>query len=40
MKIKDFLDGMPKLSHTVTWKCPKCEKEAPILLEGIEAFFE
>ncbi len=39
-KIKDYLEGMPKLSHTVTWKCPKCEKEAPILLEGIEAFFE
>ena len=38
-KIKDYLDGMPKLSHTITWKCPKCEKEAPMLLEGIEAFF-
>ena len=39
-KIKDYLDGMPKLSHTITWKCPKCEKEAPMVLEGIEAFFE
>ena len=39
-KIRDFLEGMPKLSHTITWKCPKCEKEAPMVLEGIEAFFE
>ena len=39
-KIKEFLEGMPTLRHTVEWKCPKCEKEAPLLLEGIDAFFE
>jgi len=38
-KIKEFLEGMPTLRHTVEWKCPKCEKEAPLLLEGIDAFF-
>ena len=40
VKIKDFLEGMPTLRHTVTWKCPKCDKQAPVLLEGIDAFFE
>ena len=39
-KIKDFLEGMPTLRHTVTWKCSKCERQAPLLLEGIDAFFE
>ena len=39
-KIRAFFDGMPKLKHDVTWKCPKCDKEAPMVLEGIDAFFE
>ncbi len=39
-KIRDFFDGMPKLKHDVTWKCPKCDKEAPMILEGIDSFFE
>jgi hypothetical protein len=39
-KIRDFFDGMPKLKHDVTWKCPKCDKEAPMVLEGIDSFFE
>ena len=39
-KIRDFFDGMPKLKHDITWKCPKCDKEAPQVLEGIDAFFE
>ena len=38
-KIKDFLEGMPTLRHTVEWKCPKCERKGPIILEGIDAFF-
>ena len=38
-KIREFFDGMPKLKHDVTWKCPKCDKEAPMVLEGIDAFF-
>ncbi len=38
-KIKDFLEGMPALRHTAEWKCPKCDKEGPLLLEGIDAFF-
>ena len=38
-KIKDFLEGMPTLRHEVIWKCSKCERQAPILLEGIDSFF-
>ena len=39
-KIREFFDGMPKLRHEITWKCPKCNKEAPQVLEGIDSFFE
>ena len=39
-KIRGFFDGMPKLKHDIMWKCPKCDKEAPMVLEGIDAFFE
>ena len=39
VKIKEFLEGMPTLRHTETWKCSKCDKETPLLLEGIDAFF-
>jgi len=39
-KIREFFDGMPKLRHKITWKCPKCNKEAPQVLEGIDSFFE
>ena len=39
-KIKEFLDGMPTVRHTVKWECSKCNKSIPIVLEGIEAFFE
>ena len=38
-KIREFFDGMPKLKHDIMWKCPKCDKEAPMVLEGIDAFF-
>ena len=38
-KIREFFDGMPKLRHVITWKCPKCDKEAPQVLEGIDSFF-
>ena len=38
-KIRDYFEGMPRLRHVVTWKCPKCELTAPLVLEGIDAFF-
>ena len=38
-KIRNFFESMPRLKHEVTWTCPKCNKSAPLLLEGIDAFF-
>jgi hypothetical protein len=38
-KIRDYFEGMPRLRHSITWKCPKCEQTAPLLLEGLDAFF-
>ena len=38
-KIRDFFESMPRLRHEITWKCPKCDKTAPLLLEGIDSFF-
>ena len=38
-KIRDYFEGMPRLKHTIKWKCPKCELTAPLVLEGIDAFF-
>ena len=38
-KIRDFFEGMPRLKHIVEWKCPKCDKTADMLLEGIDSFF-
>ena len=38
-KIRDYFEGMPRLRHEISWKCPKCEQTAPLLLEGIDAFF-
>ena len=38
-KIRDYFEGMPRLKHTIEWKCPKCDKTADMLLEGIDSFF-
>ena len=38
-KIRNFFEGMPRLKHIVEWKCPKCDKTADMLLEGIDSFF-
>lgn len=38
-KVSDFFNAMPKLSHTIKWKCPSCGKEEQVLLEGLDAFF-
>ena len=37
--VATFFDSMPKLKHTVKWKCPKCGEEDEIVLEGIGNFF-
>lgn len=39
-KIKDFFEASPTVSYKGNVKCPKCEKEHDVLLEGILDFFE
>jgi len=34
-----FFDTMPKLKHTVKWKCSKCGCDDEITLEGLTSFF-
>ena len=38
-KIRNFFESMPRLRHEVAWTCSKCDKSAPLLLEGIDSFF-
>jgi hypothetical protein len=38
-KIQSFFDTMPKLTHTVDYNCPVCNKAHTILLEGMQSFF-
>ena len=38
-KIRNFFESLPRLNHEITWTCPKCDKSAPLLLEGIDSFF-
>ena len=37
--ITDFMNNMPKLSHTVEWTCNACGEKETILLEGLQSFF-
>jgi hypothetical protein len=37
--ISDFFEGMPKLSHDITWKCSECGEKDSIKLEGLDSFF-
>lgn len=38
-KLSEFFDSMPKLRHTVEWKCSGCGEEEKIVLEGLANFF-
>ena len=38
-KIREFFESMPRLRHEITWTCSKCDKSAPMLLQGIDSFF-
>ena len=38
-KIQNFFDTMPKMSHTINYSCPVCNKAHKIVLEGMESFF-
>ena len=38
-KIRKYFESMPRLKHDITWTCPKCDKSAPLVLEGLDSFF-
>ena len=38
-KIRDFFESMPRLSHDVDWKCPRCGKSKTLVLTGVDSFF-
>jgi hypothetical protein len=38
-KLKEFFDTTPKLRKNVHFKCPKCNYEEDVLIEGLENFF-
>lgn len=38
-KVQKFFTDMPKLSHNIEWRCPKCEQVDSIKVEGLNSFF-
>lgn len=38
-KIKEFIESMPKLSHTEHFKCTKCGSDNTAVLQGLQSFF-
>jgi hypothetical protein len=38
-KIKEFFDTMPKLQHTINYKCVKCGEDKETTLQGLDSFF-
>ena len=38
-KIINFMNNMPRLSHTIEWTCNACGEKETILLEGLQSFF-
>jgi hypothetical protein len=38
-KIVNFFKSMPKLKHTIKWKCAECNHEDSVTLEGMQSFF-
>lgn len=38
-KIQNYIQNVPKLQHTCSFKCKECETENVHVLEGIESFF-
>ena len=37
-KVKDYLETIPKLSHTTNFKCKKCATDNSVLMEGLQSF--
>jgi hypothetical protein len=38
-KLSAFFDTMPKLKHTIKWKCTGCGQDEEVTLEGLANFF-
>lgn len=38
-KIEEFFDTMPRVEHTIKWKCNKCGSEETLVLSGLSDFF-
>lgn len=38
LKCQEFIDNIPILKHVINYKCPDCDKESTIVLEGLESF--
>tara|TARA_Y100000296_G_scaffold37916_1_gene43878 strand:- start:1020 stop:1751 length:732 start_codon:yes stop_codon:yes gene_type:complete len=38
-KITEFFESMPKLKHTITYKCEDCGVEESMVMEGMQSFF-
>ena len=38
-KIINFMNNMPRLSHTIEWTCNVCGEKETIVLEGLQSFF-
>ena len=38
-KVQKFFTDMPKLSHTISWECPKCGEKDSVTVEGLSSFF-
>ena len=38
-KIKNFYDTMPKLEHTVKYKCSTCGEDKETIMRGLNSFF-
>jgi hypothetical protein len=39
MKMSEFFNTIPKLTHNVEWTCSECGKKDSIILEGLQSFF-
>jgi hypothetical protein len=39
LKIQEFIEGMPKLTHTVNYECAHCKEKNTFKIEGLQNFF-
>ncbi len=38
-KIREYVEGVPTMKHTMNWTCGSCNKDNERILSGIQAFF-